>query len=56
MKVQYFWMAAILSPLVCAQVPLEQEPRHHVLFTNEFLRVISPQIPAVTPHSAPAHA
>lgn len=28
-----------------AQVPVEQEPRHHLEFANESLRVISPQIP-----------
>ena len=35
----------MLSGLVAAQVPLEQEPRHHVEFSNESLRVIAPQIP-----------
>src|SRR5580658_1955063 len=39
------WVGMILSGLVSAQVPLEQEPRHHLEFSNEFLRVISPQIP-----------
>jgi len=45
MRAKCFCLAILLSGLVCAQVPLEQEPRHHILFTNEFLRVISPQIP-----------
>ena len=36
----------MLAPLAAAQVALEQEPRHHLEFTNESLRVISPQIPA----------
>jgi quercetin dioxygenase-like cupin family protein len=42
---KYIWMGMIVSGLVGAQVPLEQEPRHHLEFSNEFLRVISPQIP-----------
>lgn len=42
---RYLWAGMILSGLVSAQVPLEQEPRHHLEFSNEFLRVISPQIP-----------
>ena len=29
-----------------AAVPVDQEPRHHLLFANESLRIISPQIPA----------
>jgi hypothetical protein len=39
-------MGAMLSGLAVAQVPVDQEPRHHLLFANEWLRVISPQIPA----------
>ena len=39
-----FW-GALLSGLAAAQVRLDQEPRHHIEFANEFLRVISPQIP-----------
>jgi quercetin dioxygenase-like cupin family protein len=29
-----------------AQVPMEKEPRHHVVFENEALRVVEPSIPA----------
>src|SRR5262245_26337370 len=39
-------LAVALSGLAAAQVPVEQEPRHHLEFSNEFLKVISPQIPA----------
>lgn len=42
---KFIFVGAILSGLLSAQVPLEQEPRHHIEFANEFLRVISPQIP-----------
>ncbi len=45
MRAKYVWIGAMLSGLVAAQVPLEQEPRHHLEFANELLRVISPQIP-----------
>ena len=38
-------LGAMLSGLVSGQVPLDQEPRHHLEFANEWLRVISPQIP-----------
>jgi mannose-6-phosphate isomerase-like protein (cupin superfamily) len=36
----------LLSWLASAQVPVEQEPRHHLAFENEFLAVLEPQIPA----------
>lgn len=43
-------VVAALCGMAAAQVPapvsLDQEPRHHLLFANESLRVISPQIPA----------
>ncbi len=29
-----------------AQVPMEKEPHHHVVFENEALRVVEPNIPA----------
>jgi mannose-6-phosphate isomerase-like protein (cupin superfamily) len=45
MGAKYLCVAAMLSGLVAAQVPLEQEPRHHPEFTNEWLRIFSPQIP-----------
>jgi uncharacterized cupin superfamily protein len=45
MRTRYLCVAAMLAGSAGAQVPLEQEPRHHVLFANEALRVISPQIP-----------
>ena len=45
MRSTCLFVAAMLSGLIAAQVPLEQEPRHHLLFSNEFLRVIAPQIP-----------
>jgi quercetin dioxygenase-like cupin family protein len=41
----YFCAAALASVPAFAQVPLEQEPRHHLEFSNEWLRVISPRIP-----------
>jgi hypothetical protein len=44
-----FCLAALLSLPVWSQVaavPIDQEPRHHVEFANEMLRVISPRIPA----------
>jgi len=46
MNVRCLWAGAILGGLAVAQVPLDQEPRHHIEFVNESLRVISPQIPA----------
>ena len=45
MGVKFLSAGVILSRLVAAQVQLEQEPRHHLEFSNEWLRVISPQIP-----------
>src|SRR5579872_2780202 len=45
MPAKLICMGAVLSGLIAAQVPLEQEPRHHLEFANESLRVISPQIP-----------
>ena len=36
----------VLSRLAWPQVPVEQEPRHHLAFENEWLRVLEPQIPA----------
>jgi quercetin dioxygenase-like cupin family protein len=45
MRAKYLYVGAMLSGLATAQVPLEQEPRHHVEFANEWLRVVSPQIP-----------
>ena len=33
-------------PAAIAQVPVQQEPRHHLAFENEWLRVLEPQIPA----------
>jgi hypothetical protein len=38
-------VAVLLGGTAAAQVPVEQEPRHHLEFANESLRVISPQIP-----------
>lgn len=46
MRARLLGLAALLSGAIGAQVPLEQEPRHHLEFANESLRVISPQIPA----------
>jgi mannose-6-phosphate isomerase-like protein (cupin superfamily) len=45
MVAKYLYAAAILSGLVAAQVPLEQEPRHHLEFANGWLRIFSPRIP-----------
>jgi len=45
MGAKFLYVGAMLSGLVAAQVPLDQEPRHHLEFANEWLRVISPQIP-----------
>lgn len=45
MRVKILYVGAMLSGLAVAQVPVDREPRHHLLFTNEWLRVISPQIP-----------
>lgn len=46
MRATYLCVGAMLSSLAAAQVPLDQEPRHHLEFANESLRVISPQIRA----------
>ena len=46
MRLRCLWAGAMLAGWAAAQVPLDQEPRHHIEFTNESLRVISPQIPA----------
>lgn len=46
MRVKILYVGAMLSGLAAAQVPVDQEPRHHLEFANEWLRVISPQIPA----------
>ena len=45
MGAKSLYAAAMLSGLIAAQVPLEQEPRHHLEFANEWLRIFSPQIP-----------
>jgi quercetin dioxygenase-like cupin family protein len=45
MRAKYLYLGMMLSGLVAAQVPLDQEPRHHLLYANQWLRVISPQIP-----------
>lgn len=45
MRIQCLCAMAMMSGWAAAQVPLEQEPRHHLEFANESLRVISPQIP-----------
>ena len=39
------YAAALCAGLAAAQVPIDQEPRHHIEFANDALRVISPQIP-----------
>jgi hypothetical protein len=51
MNVRAFLVAAAVTLPAAAQtlpdpVSLDNEPRHHLLFANEALRVISPQIPA----------
>jgi hypothetical protein len=38
-------VVVLLAGTAAAQVAVEQEPRHHLEFANESLRVISPQIP-----------
>ena len=45
MRVICLCVGALLGGMAAAQVPIDQEPRHHLEFTNEALRVISPQIP-----------
>jgi len=46
MKIVTLWMATFVGVFVHAQVPVEQEPRHHLAFENEFLKILEPQIPA----------
>lgn len=46
MKPTTVCLALFLGRLASAQVPVEQEPRHHLAFENQALRVIEPQIPA----------
>ena len=46
MRLRCLWAGAMLAGWAAAQVPLDQEPRHHIEFSNESLRVISPQISA----------
>jgi hypothetical protein len=46
MVLKFLCVGTMLSGLIVAQVPLDQEPRHHLEFANEWLRVLSPQIPA----------
>src|SRR5579871_6120521 len=47
MIVRAILAAAAATVLAAAQpVTLDHEPRHHLLFENEALRIISPQIPA----------
>ena len=45
MRMTCFWIAGMLGGIAAAQVPIDQEPRHHIEFANDALRVISPQIP-----------
>ena len=45
MKTTCLCAAALYAGLAAAQVPIDQEPRHHIEFANDALRVISPQIP-----------
>ena len=45
MRVTGLCIAVLLGGVAGAQVPLDQEPRHHLEFANDSLRVISPQIP-----------
>jgi hypothetical protein len=40
------YAAMFIIVLVHGQVPVEQEPRHHLAFENEFLKILEPQIPA----------
>src|SRR5579863_2550875 len=39
----FVWMIACVA---AAQVPIEQEPHHHLVFENEALRVLEPTIQA----------
>lgn len=45
MRLTGLGVAVLLGGTAAAQDPVEQEPRHHLEFANESLRVISPQIP-----------
>ena len=46
MKINLVCAGLLLSCLAFAQVPVEKEPRHRLVFENESLRVLEPQIPA----------
>jgi mannose-6-phosphate isomerase-like protein (cupin superfamily) len=46
MRVKILCPGLLLSCLAWAQIPVEKEPRHHLIFENESLIVLSPQIPA----------
>ena len=46
MIARYCSVAALLSISAIAQVPVEREPRHHLEFSDDRMRVISPRIPA----------
>ena len=45
MRISCLCVSVIFGGVAAAQVPIDQEPRHHLEFANESLRVISPQIP-----------
>ena len=40
------YIGLALSLVAAAQVPVEKEPRHHLGFENEWLKILEPQIPA----------
>lgn len=44
-RLSCFCLAVLLAGTAAAQIPLEQEPHHHLEFVSDSLRVISPQIP-----------
>lgn len=46
MRIKSLCTGLLLSWLAAAQVPVEQEPRHRLVFENESLRVLEPRIPA----------
>ena len=46
MRIKTLCAGLLLSWFAAAQVPVEQEPRHRLVFENESLRVLEPQIPA----------
>jgi mannose-6-phosphate isomerase-like protein (cupin superfamily) len=46
MRLEILAAGLLLSSAAIAQVPVQQEPRHHLAFENEWLRVLEPQIPA----------